>query len=315
MLVHRMHPEQSRHERFIQYAEALRERFDAGVLAELQDLDQWVVWRAELEESKPKKVPYNPNYSHLSSMQPRASVKIPKSWGTLTQALTALESGHYSGVGFMITPPLVMIDLDHSYDRATQTITSPHAEEIMRVVPTYYEASPNDGIHGLVFVETPMKSLHTEALELYGQERFTTITTDHIPGTPITIESRTEEVHALYEHFAPPVTETNNQNTRLGVGSGATLTELPPEAEHDAVLQRLLSGDSAGYLSPSNADFVLIMKLLHWTGDNLELTRSIFLASPLGQREKAKRKTGQTTYVDMTINNVLKKRRNPPMKR
>ena len=94
-----------------------------------------------------------------------------------------------------------------------------------------------------------------------------------------------------------------------------TLTELPPEAEHDAVLQRLLSGDIAGYKSPSNADFVLIMKLLHWTGDNVELTRSIFLASPLGQREKAQRKTGQTTYVDMTITNVLKKRRNPPMKR
>jgi primase-polymerase (primpol)-like protein len=81
------------------------------------------------------------------------------------------------------------------------------------------------------------------------------------------------------------------------------------------VLQRLLSGDSAGYASQSNADFVLIMKLLHWTGDNLELTRELFLSTPLGQREKAQRKTGQTTYVDMTINNVLKKRRNPPMKR
>ncbi len=93
------------------------------------------------------------------------------------------------------------------------------------------------------------------------------------------------------------------------------LTDLPPEAEHDAVLQRLLSGDSAGYSSQSNADFVLIMKLLHWTGDNVSLTRDLFLSSPLGKRAKAQRKTGQTTYVDMTINNVLKKRRNPPMQR
>jgi primase-polymerase (primpol)-like protein len=76
-----------------------------------------------------------------------------------------------------------------------------------------------------------------------------------------------------------------------------------------------LSGDITGYTSPSNADFVPIMNLLHWTGDNVELTRSIFLASPLGQREKAQRKTGQTTYVDMTITNVLKKHRNPPVKR
>ena len=113
---------------------------------------------------------------------------------------------------------------------------------------------------------------------MYVQDRFTTITTNHLPGTPVTIEQR-------------------------------------QEAAYDAVLQRLLSGDIAGYTSQSNADFVLIMKLLHWTGDNVEPTRSIFLDSPLGQREKAKRKTGQTTYDDMTITNALKKRRNPPMKR
>jgi len=109
-------PEYTRHERFIQYAETLRERFAEGHLFELQDLPQWVVWRAELEEGKPKKVPYNPNYDDL---QARASVKIPKSWGTLDESLTALETGNYSGLGFMLTPPLVMIDLDHSYDRTT----------------------------------------------------------------------------------------------------------------------------------------------------------------------------------------------------
>jgi primase-polymerase (primpol)-like protein len=136
-----------------------------------------------------------------------------------------------------------------------------------------------------------------------------------LAGTPATIEQRQEAIVALYQRFAPAVRETDNQNTVGGGWRGNDLTELPPEAEHDAVLQRLLSGDNAGYQSASNADFVLIMKLLHWTGDNVELTRSIFLASPLGQREKAQRKTGQTTYVDMTITNVLRKRRNPPMNR
>jgi hypothetical protein len=96
-------PEYTRHERFSSYAEALRERFAEGCLAELQDLNQWVVWRAELEDSKPKKVPYNPQYYHMAPMQPRASVKIPKSCGTLTEALTALQSGYYSGLGFMLT--------------------------------------------------------------------------------------------------------------------------------------------------------------------------------------------------------------------
>src|SRR5436305_2909457 len=130
---------ENRREHFTLYTALLRERFSNGILAELQPLNQWVVWRSEVEEGKNKKVPYNPNY-HLA----RASVKIPKSWGTINQALNALGTGNYSGLGFMITPPLAMIDLDHSYDRSTRTITNPQAKQIMKAVPTYYEVSPND---------------------------------------------------------------------------------------------------------------------------------------------------------------------------
>ncbi|SRR5258708_8679611 len=274
-------------------------------------LPQWVVWRAELEDGKNKKVPYNPNH-HLV----RASVKIPKSWGTLDQALQALASGNYSGVGFMITPPLVMIDLDNSYDRKTQTITNPQAEEIMKAVPTYFEASPNKGLHGLVYVGRPIRNVHTENIEIYGYDRFTTITTDHIEGTPATIELRTGEVEALVRRFAPQIAERDYQNTRGVVGGGGALTELPPEAANDPLLQQLLQGDISPYGNDqSRADFVLIMKLLHWTGDNISLTRDLFLASPLGQRAKTERPTGETTYVDMTIYNVLRKRRNPPKRR
>lgn len=132
-----MNPEQTRHERFIAYTTLLKERFDAGVLAELQDLTQWIVWRAELEDGRPKKVPYNPNFDHL---QARASVKIPKSWGTLADALLTLQSGHYSGIGFVITSPLVMIDLDHTYDRTTQTITDPQAAAIVETFSSYHES-------------------------------------------------------------------------------------------------------------------------------------------------------------------------------
>jgi primase-polymerase (primpol)-like protein len=119
-----MNPEQNSYEQFEQDPTQLRDRFRFGLLKELQDLNQWVVWRAEIEDSKPKKVPYNPNFDHL---QERASVKIPKSCGTLADALLTLESGHYSGLGFVITPSLVKIDLDHSVDKATGTIIDPQA--------------------------------------------------------------------------------------------------------------------------------------------------------------------------------------------
>ena len=83
------------------------------------------------------------------------------------------------------------------------------------------------------------------------------------------------------------------------------LTDLPLEARGDEVLQRLLRGDMTGFSSQSSADFVLIMKLLHCTWDDRALTRRLFLASPLEAREKAERPTGETTYIDMTVANVI----------
>jgi putative DNA primase/helicase len=304
-----MRPEQTRQEQFINYTAILRERFASGMLSELQPLNQWVVWKGELEDGKRKKVPYNPNFQLI-----KASVKIPKSWGTLDQALTALETGNYSGIGFMITPPLVMIDLDHSIDRANGTIADPQAQAIVQELNSYTELSPSGtGLHILAYGVLPGKGIHT-TIEMYGQDRFTTITTNHIPGTTATIQHCQVAVTTLYHRFAPPVAETPFQNTRGGVGSGQ-LVELPPEAANDPLLQQLLRGDTTGYPSPSNADFVLVLKLLHWTGDNVTLTRKIFLESGLYREGKTERKTGQTTYLDMTIRNALRKRRNPPQRR
>jgi hypothetical protein len=137
-----------------------------------------------------------------------------------------------------------------------------------------------------------------------------------LDSTLTSIKQRQAAIDILYRKFAPlPVVPEVIQNTR-GVWSGNSLAELPGEAVGDPVFQQLLSGDmsSAGN-DHSRADFVLMMKLLHWTGDNIDLTREIFLSSPLGKRARAKRSTSITTYVEMTMYNVLKKRRNPPMKR
>ncbi len=46
--------EHIRHERFVEYAALLKERFASGLLSELQDLPQWVVWKGELEDGKLK---------------------------------------------------------------------------------------------------------------------------------------------------------------------------------------------------------------------------------------------------------------------
>jgi putative DNA primase/helicase len=291
----------------------MQERFANGYLAAWQNLRQWVVWKTEREDEAVHKVPYNPGRPAF-----RASVKREESWGTLAQSLAAYSSGNFSGIGFMVTPPFVLIDLDHSYSRPERRITNPHAEEIIKTLNSVTEASPNTGIHIYTEGGLPGRNLHTPAIELY-TNWFTTVTTDHLAGTPPDIQPRQEQLRELYQRFAPAPLHPDQNTSGGGRGLpsvGPRLSSLPQEAANDPLLQRLLAGDVSGYNGDeSRADFVLIMKLLHWTGDDTALTREIFLSSPLGTRRKATKAVGPTTYVDMTIRNAIKKRRNKPMDR
>ncbi len=177
----------------------------------------------------------------------------------------------------MITPPLVMIDLDHSFDRTTQTITDPQAAEIVQSLNSYTELSPSGtGLHILTYGQLPGKGIHT-AIEMYGQDRFTTITTNHLTGTPPTIENtRQEALDALYHRFAPPVREPSIRTQGGVFGAGRHL----PNCHRKRNMTQCYNGSCPVILqampSPSNADFVLIMKLLHWTGDNVELDQEHF---------------------------------------
>jgi putative DNA primase/helicase len=308
-----MSSERQREESAARYAEALRERIETkGILRELAEYPNFVVWRYSVVDGQRKKPPFHPK-THEA-----ASPTEPRSWGTLGTALTAVATGRYQGIGFMLSnSPFTGIDLDHSVREGKLL---PWAKDIVAKVDTYTEYSPSwnkttgeGGVHLLVEGKPP-GSKKSGNIEVYGEKHYLTITTNHLPETPATIYPRQEALDALYNSIAPPVGEQVHQNTRGG-GSGEPLTGLPPEAERDELLKRLLRGDITGYASQSSADFVLVMKLLHWTGDDIELTRQLFLQSGLYRQEKTGRKTGPTTYLDMTIHNALKKRRNPPMRR
>ncbi len=309
-----MSHELTRRERYVSYAALLRERIEQkGILRELAGYPHFVVWRYKEVDGQKKKPPFNPNTREPASPTDKTT------WGTLESALRALATGNYRGIGFMLShSPFTGVDLDHCIEGGT---VQPWAQEIIKAMDTYGEYSPSwnkkeetGGVHLLV-EGNPPGSKKVGNVEVYGEKHYLTITTNHLPGTPAAINSRQEALDALYRNIAPPVEERPFQNTRGVVARGSDLAELPPEAAHDSLLQQLLRGDVTGFASPSNADFVLVLKLLHWTGDNTELTRQLFLQSGLYREDKTERRTGTTTYLDMTIRNALKKRRNPPMRR
>src|SRR5215217_8484941 len=82
---------------------------------ELRRRPQWVVWRYEQREGKFTKVPYNPSTGR------RVDTTDMLSWCAFGEALDAVESGGYSGVGFVFcsADPYVGIDLDECRDPET----------------------------------------------------------------------------------------------------------------------------------------------------------------------------------------------------
>src|SRR5215218_6594955 len=75
---------------------------------ELKFYDHWVVWRYELRNGKPTKVPYNA----LEGYQ--ASSTDSRTWTGFDRAVAKYVNNSYAGVGFVLSSgdPFTVIDLD-----------------------------------------------------------------------------------------------------------------------------------------------------------------------------------------------------------
>jgi len=314
---------ENRRERFTAYAATLHERFKKGVLKTMQDKPLWCLYKLEQDEQgNIHKRPYTPrNYP--------ASIYKPRQWASLANVLEVLATGnfHVAGIGMMLPAPYILIDQDAIpdapvYDREAKKIIHPLALRHVEQVPSYFELSPNFGLHGITEGRPKRGNFKTESLEMY-TNWFTTVTTKHIPGTPLDVTAQQEAIEALENEFHPPIVETSFQNTQnTGGGVGVVrLDLLPPEAANHVRLLELLNGDLSSVGNDRHvADWNALMMLLHWTGDDRQLAKAIFLASPLGQRAKAQDpegigRRGNSNYVDRTIDHIIEKRRNRPMRR
>src|SRR6266567_7457473 len=168
-------------------AQDLRERLQSGLLSELTPYPQFVVWKYTVEDKKLKKRPFNPK-TNLP-----ARTNDPSTWTDVNQALKALGTGRYNGIGFVFSEadPFTGTDLDACVGK-DGTITA-WAEEIITTLDTYTEYSPSKlGVHILTQATLPGEGRKTGNIETYSRDRFFTLTTDHLPGTPTTIAHRQE---------------------------------------------------------------------------------------------------------------------------
>ncbi len=197
-----MSPERTRQELLTRHAEASRERFEIqGMLSQLQPYPNFVVWRYTLLNGQRKKPPFNPK-THEA-----ASPTDSRSWGTLESALNAVAKGKFQDIGFMLSQsPFSGIDLDHCIEAGS---IQPWSQAIIETMDTYTEYSPSwnkaagtGGVHLLVEGKPP-GSKKAGNIEVYGEKHYLTLTTNHVPGTPSTVEPRQAALDALYGTLVP----------------------------------------------------------------------------------------------------------------
>src|SRR5438876_553705 len=175
------------------YAELLQQRFESGMLAELQAYPNFVTWVMTKDN---KKIPLNPTTHHA------ASTTNPHTWGTLDQAIDALRKGNATGIGFVFSEDDEFAGIDIDKCVLNNQLT-PQARELVTELWSYSEISPSHtGLHIIVQGKVP-EGRRKNGIEVYSSGRYFTLTTNHLKGSPETIEDRQPELSSLYAKLSP----------------------------------------------------------------------------------------------------------------
>jgi putative DNA primase/helicase len=277
-------------------------------LGELTAQPRWVVWRLEPNPKKPKpdKMPYTPGTIRM------AKANDPATWRSFAEAVAALDSGSWAGIGFELGGSgITGIDLDHCIDPATGEM-HPAALKIVSTLDTYAEISQSGtGIHLLAKGKLPPGGRKTGKaipwggeLELYDTGRFFALTGDHLPDTPLAVEDRQQEVAELHaQFFSPkPAPAGPQPPARTLTRDDDKIVELARKARNSSTFAALYDqGDTSGHKSHSEADLALCGTLAFYCGPSQEVqVDRLFRASKL-MRDKWDEKHGETTYGGATI--------------
>jgi len=235
----------------------------------------------------------------------KASVTDPAHWGTYAEV-----SARGSNIGIIFTPDqsLLGIDLDHVLTDGKITHAQKEAiERLLVKADTYTEISTSgDGLHILLRLAAPFtpKTNRKEPFEIYTKGRYFVVTNNPFgPAKPvrtITPEEADELLAVIgYPWKEAPATNIGATSLTPILMDDQELLQKMFSAKNGSKMKALYSGDSSVYGGDiSKADFALCLSLAFWTQKDAARMESIWLASPLGGREKTQKRKD---YRDSTI--------------
>ena len=143
----------------------------------LVESPQWVLWKAEIRDGKPTKVPYR------AVGGKRAKVNDATCWSGFQIAVEkyAQPKARWSGIGFVLTDadPFVAIDLDHvssndaQLDHNRPSDLPAETQEIIKGLDSYTEISPSGtGIRIFIEGNLPPGGRKKGNIEMYDAGRY-----------------------------------------------------------------------------------------------------------------------------------------------
>ena len=263
-------------------------------------------WRYK---EKYKKIPFNPHTLEL------ASPTDPMTWGSFADALRAYARGGGKGIGFVFSEddPFTGTDLDGCVEN-TQVRLRLGRKQLLSQLDSYTEYSPSGtGLHIITRATHPSRKEnrpHGNLLNrqiLHGNRQPPDRHTRYYPEPPGSPRNPLPFIRRSKRHQSGRqcVLRCLYRLTRHD-------EEVFAKATHARNAERFLAlweGKTDGFRSKSEADFTLVLYLLYWTNDDVEQTKRLFRQSGLYDEEKTDSQRGKQTYLDVTVENALQKRK------
>lgn len=251
------------------------------VPTEMKTANRWVLWKYEADKKPPVDI-----QGH------KVDITNPQNWLTFDEAVKALSTGGFSGVGFVLGDGFAGIDLDDCLDQGGNL--KQWARGLIRLLPlTYAEISPSGRGVKLFFKTDVGITLHQNrkgGVEIYTSKRYFTVTGKKLPEAPQTLATIDPEL-------------LNRLADNLHVIEIAQKIE---EGEAGEDLQALFLGDWKGYTSQSEADLAFVSmahRRYHLSRGELDF---LYRISALYRKKWDESHSADgRTYAELTIEKVL----------
>ncbi|WP_338449313.1 DUF3987 domain-containing protein [Niallia oryzisoli] len=288
---------------------------DSGIISpyfdkipqELKDKKQWVLWKVvHRKDGTFGKVPKQINGTN-------ANPANPHTWKSFQEVQKVFGTAKYDGIGFVFSPTdeYIGVDLDGHYkDGKFQTKISHLLSSY-----SYTEVSPSGtGLHTIFKGTLPKGISHkntVEKMEIYSEGRFFTFTGEIVGND--TIINNQNIINNLVEKYFSKKKKNYNIHRNSGQASHADviddkeLLDVMFNSKNGQTIKRLFTGDTSEYNGDhSSADQALCNHLAFFTAKDAKRMDNLFRQSGLF-RDKWDRKTGASTYGEITIQEAIDK--------